>query len=276
MDERNQTNQNWAYHYNDFAYLYDLFFAQFTEDLETYLKIVRREGLGPDAKILELACGTGRLMLPLARVGYTVTGLDLSPAMLELFRKKLIEEPPELQQRVQLVEGDMTRLDQTLVGEKFDLIILAFSSFQYLLEEKEQVACLNSVYDHLKPGGLFVIAVTNPMVDVNNPASKRIVFRGSFPNPANQSTVNLFVSTTDFLELQQQKFQYQFYEKLLDSTTKITAVPTIMHYFYPEQLRALLEESRFAIENFYGSYYLDEYSPNSSRIIYTCRLAPAI
>src|SRR4051812_43239151 len=81
------------------AQLYDLF--PFEGDLPLYLELAQQEG----GKVLELACGSGRVLVPLVRAGNSVTGIDLSSHMLEIARRKLAAEGVEAESRAHLVQG---------------------------------------------------------------------------------------------------------------------------------------------------------------------------
>ena len=88
----------------ELAAVYDAIYAD-RDDAGFWRKIAASAtGSGP---ILELGCGTGRVLLPLARAGFEITGLDLSTAMLERCRAALRSEPPELHDRVRLAVADM-------------------------------------------------------------------------------------------------------------------------------------------------------------------------
>ncbi|MFZ0461488.1 MAG: class I SAM-dependent methyltransferase [Candidatus Acidiferrales bacterium] len=104
--------------------------------------------------ILELGCGTGRVLAPLAKDGHKICGLDLSAAMLEQCRKRLEAESAEVKSRVHLVEANMAGFN---LGEKFRLIIIPFRPFQHLLDVEEQLACLRSVHAHLENGGRLIV-----------------------------------------------------------------------------------------------------------------------
>jgi SAM-dependent methyltransferase len=119
-------------------------------DVEFYLDAARAHG----DPILELGCGTGRVLVPLVRAGHRITGLDLSEAMLARARAKLEKEPREVQQRARILHGDMTNFD---LGETFRLVIIPFRPFQHLLSVEAQVACLRRVHAHLVPGGRLVV-----------------------------------------------------------------------------------------------------------------------
>lgn len=124
-------------------------------DVAFYVEEARRAG----GKVLELGCGTGRVLIPVARTGARVWGLDASPAMLARCREKLRAEPPEVQARVDLRTGDMRRLD---IGLLFDLILCPFRAFQHLLTADDQVETLHRVHRHLEPGGRFILDIFDP------------------------------------------------------------------------------------------------------------------
>jgi len=119
-------------------------------DADFYQNAARRQG----EPVLELGCGTGRVLLPIARAGLHVTGLDLSAQMLARFRQKLVNEPAEVRERAELIQGDMTSFD---LGRKFRLISIPFRPFQHLLEVQQQTACLAAVRRHLAPGGQLIL-----------------------------------------------------------------------------------------------------------------------
>ena len=109
------------------------------------------EAAGP---VLELACGTCLITIELARAGFEVTGLDFSPDMLDVARRKIEREDADVRDRLCLVEGDMRefRLDGA-----FGLIFVASNTFGYLTETAHHQSCLRCARDHLREGGLLVI-----------------------------------------------------------------------------------------------------------------------
>ena len=143
--------------YSVTARFYDLMYDadQTRLDGEFYSGLAAATG-GP---VLELGCGTGRVALRLAREGHQVTGLDLSAPMLQRFRAKLDQEPAEVRERIELVEGDMTdfRFDR-----RFGLVVVPFRAFQHILDPGLQRQCLRRVAEHLAPMGRFVFNAFNP------------------------------------------------------------------------------------------------------------------
>lgn len=120
------------------------------QDLDFYLAVARAQG----DPTLELGCGTGRILLPMARAGHRITGLDLSEPMLARCRARLENEPMQVRERVRLIHGDMTDFE---LGETFRLITIPFRPFQHLLAVEQQLACLRCANRHLAPGGKLIV-----------------------------------------------------------------------------------------------------------------------
>lgn len=124
-------------------------------DVNFYAEIARETG-GP---VLEIGCGTGRVLIPVARTGVEIVGLDLSPYMLATCRQRLAGEPDEVRARVTLVQKDMRQFD---LGRTFRLVTTPFRPFQHLTTVDDQIACLRSIHRHLEPGGALILDLFNP------------------------------------------------------------------------------------------------------------------
>jgi SAM-dependent methyltransferase len=125
-------------------------------DVAFFVDEAARSG-GP---VLELGCGTGRVLIPTARAGVDIVGLDGSPAMLNRCRKILAAEPPAVQKHVvSLIEGDMRRFQ---LGRRFPLVTIPFRPFLHLLTVDDQLACLTAVRDHLEENGRLILDIFNP------------------------------------------------------------------------------------------------------------------
>lgn len=119
-------------------------------DAAFYRGLAQESG-GP---VLELGCGTGRVLLPIAALGIPCVGVDPSPSMLAVLRAK--NPPPN----VELVDGRMETFD--LAGRRFPLVTAPFRVFQHLLDVEAQLAALASIRKHLAPGGAFAFDVFDP------------------------------------------------------------------------------------------------------------------
>jgi SAM-dependent methyltransferase len=136
----------------DFDYECYLSFTGLRDDVQFYLE----EAGGTRGEILDVACGTGRVLLPLAAAGYRVRGIDLSRSMLAELERKLASAPAAVAKRARFSLADMRDFR---LGRSFSLAILPFNSFQALLHVEEARACLAALHRHLLPGGRLVISL---------------------------------------------------------------------------------------------------------------------
>ena len=128
------------------------------EDVDFFVDQARESG-GP---VLELGCGTGRVLIPTAKAGIEIVGLDLSVSMFEQCRKRLARETHDVRDRVKLVQGDMRDFN---IGTSFKLITIPFRPYQHLATVDDQMLCLRSVHRHLESGGKLVFDLFNPLLE---------------------------------------------------------------------------------------------------------------
>ena len=141
--------------YDAYSVHYDLLWASKQDDVPFFLDMAKETG----SPVLELACGTGRVLLPLARAGFEVTGLDVSQAMLDKLQAKLDKEPRDVQSRVALKCADIRDYQ---FSQKFRMVFCAFNSFLHLMTTDDQLACLRSVREYLADDGRLVLNVFAP------------------------------------------------------------------------------------------------------------------
>jgi len=145
--------------YADVADLYDWVVPYATRgDIEFYVD----EALTANGPVLEVGCGTGRVLIPTARAGVTIDGLDGSPAMLARCADKLRAEADAVRSSVQLHEGDMRDFD---LRRQFALVTIPFRPFQHLLTVDDQLACLTTIHRHLEREGRLILDLFNPSLD---------------------------------------------------------------------------------------------------------------
>lgn len=118
------------------------------------------EATHADGPVLELGCGTGRVLLPAARAGATMVGVEGSRRMLDRCREKLSEEPADVQARVSLHHADVRALD---LDARFALVLAPFRILQHVVAIDDQLAVLEGAARHLAPGGRLVLDVFNPL-----------------------------------------------------------------------------------------------------------------
>jgi SAM-dependent methyltransferase len=143
--------------YDAWADVYDSVYSYVRDDIPFYVD----EAIAAGGPVLELGCGTGRVTIPIATAGVDITGVDSSPAMLDIARRKADVSPQG--KRPQLVEGDMRALD---LGRQFQLVIIPFRGFLALMTVEDQMSALSSISSHLAPGGRLVFDVFVPDLDM--------------------------------------------------------------------------------------------------------------
>ncbi len=133
------------------AKLYDLMFP----DQGPATQFYRAQAAMQGGSVLELGCGTGRKLIPIAADGRSCVGRDLSEEMLAEARRRATERGVG----VQWLHGDMREFD---LGRTFDLVFIAANSLLHLHDADDLVSCFRSVRKHLAPGGRLVFDIFNP------------------------------------------------------------------------------------------------------------------
>ena len=220
------------------------------QDVAFFVDMAREAG----GTVLEIGCGTGRVLIPTARIGVDITGFDLSPTMLAVCRQKLTHEPEAVQARVHLVEGDMRDFD---LGQTFALVTLPFRPFQHLLTVDDQLACLGCIHRHLQPGGRLVLDLFNPslhflandaMVGVEHerepeftmPDGRRVLWRDKI------------VARDLFRQVQDVEIIYDMTHPDGRQERRVQAFP--MRYFFRFEAEHLLARAGFEVEHVYADY----------------------
>jgi SAM-dependent methyltransferase len=161
------------------ALLYDWEYRRRRDDVRFYGTLADERG-GP---ILDLGCGTGRLMLPLLRAGHVVVGIDRAPAMLARAAARLRRLAPGVRRRALLLRAD---LRQAPVRRRFELAIAAFHTIQHLATDRELARFFAGVARTLRPGGWFVFDTFAPnarfLGRANEPDDRRWA-RARFKHP---------------------------------------------------------------------------------------------
>jgi SAM-dependent methyltransferase len=243
--------------YDPFARYYDADFRDYHEDVPFLREMARRTG-GP---ILELMCGTGRVLTPLAEAGFTLTGVDLSPAMLELARDTLADAG--LAEQVTLVEGDVR--DLTLPPEQFALAFIAVNSFMHLESVRDQLAALSNARRALTRRGLLVIDLFNPDPRELTREDNRLVLDREYELDGRH--VQKFVAIDSDPAAQLSRVTYLYDETDADGGLTRRTMHFTLRWLYRFELEHLLARAGFTLRNLYGSYELDDYGAGSPRMI---------
>ncbi len=225
-----------------------------------------REAGGP---VLEIACGTGRVAIPIAREGFPVVGLDIVPGMLERARAKSAGLP------ARWVEADARSFD---LGERFRLIFMTGNAFQAFVSNEDQAALLGRARAHLHDEGLFAFETRNPLLP-GAPIPPGFFVRletlpeeQEWPPFVNVDGDEVRVSTTQVYDHLAQIVHVTGYKRWHAGGQERTLVTrTALRYNFPQELAALLHQHGFAIDRQYGDWDLQPLSAASPSIISICR-----
>jgi len=244
------------------ARFYDYEQKEFTKDIRFYVEMAKACGGG----VLELACGTGRILLPIAQQGVKITGLDISKEMLNVAKNK-IDSDAVAKRNTTLVEGNMRAFD---LGKRYALIFVAFRSFQCLLTKKDQVACLKAVHEHLADNGIFVLDLFAPRHDFLA-MGKRSVDLGEFYDEDNglhikrraEDTYNLAEQT-----LHEDRY-YEWTDKQGNFQQEVWSLD--LAYLFRYEAELLLEKCGFLVDHVYGGFDRSPYDYISGEQIFVAR-----
>lgn len=225
-------------------------------DIPFYLNKAREYG----DPILELACGTGRVTIPIAKEGFSIMGLDLLNSMLKEARKKSKEE----NFNIEWIEGDMTNF---YLNRKFNLIIIPAVAFNWILDDDNIEKCLECIKKHLLPKGRVIITAFNPDLEILARDPTKIVPNAEYPDPDGKGIITIgestiYDKTTQILIV---KYHYIIEGKELINELKL-------RIFFPRELDMILKYNGFIIDDKYGEYDESPFTPDSRQQIITCHL----
>ena len=242
---------------DEFPRLYDLDTADLVEDVEFYAALARRIG----GSILEIGCGTGRVLAPLAAAGFTATGVDVDPAMLARARARLARMG--LAERVRLVEADARSLD---LGESFALAIVPLNSFLHFVADEDQIAVLQAIRRHLRSGGLLALDLPNPEPALLGETGGQVVLEWTRRDPETGREVSKLRSQR--VDTAQQLVELTlFFDEAEQLRLKRRIYQFWLRYVYRRELELLLEKCGFAVESIYGGFDLADYGSDSLKLI---------
>lgn len=254
-----------------FADDYDRRYAGYTADIPFYAEEAKRTG-GP---ALELGCGTGRVLIPVAEAGAEVVGLDSSPAMLSKLRDKLLGLPEEVRARIRVLEGDMRDFD---LGQQFGLIYIPFRAFLHLMTVNEQKAALGCIHRHLRDGGRLALNFFNPSLKVISQASER--WQPYFEAPDEKSVREsgnrvMTWNVRNHDTVNQTTSVYLIYDEI-DASGRVVDrqyLPLHLRWIYRFEFEHLLAVCGFEVEALYGTFDREPFTREDQELIWVARKA---
>jgi len=206
-----------------------------------------------DGQVLEAGCGTGRILIPTARAGVEITGLDLSPHMLAVCRERLKTEPEQVRSKVRLVEGDMRHFE--LPGT-FSLVTLPFRPFQHLTTVGDQLACLDCIHHHLETGGKLILDIFNPWLEAlaRQNIGEEMAEEPEFTMPDGRRVIrrHKIASRDVFNQINYTELIYYVTHPDGRQERLVQAFP--MRYLFRFEAEHLLVRAGFEVEQLYADY----------------------
>jgi SAM-dependent methyltransferase len=233
-------------------------FAEFYDHFDVYthrgdVDFFVSQAVAARGPVLELGCGTGRVLLPCARAGAAIWGLDFSETMLARCRRKLAAQPQEVRQRVVLQQGDMRNFR---FDTPFQLVTIPFRPFQHLTEVEDQLACLSSIHRALADGGRLILDVFNPSLDALVDDSRCVEQPSGDPFTLPDGRIverREQISSRDYLG-QVVNAELIFHVTHPDGRRERLVQSLQMRYLFRFEIEHLLARSGFEIVAAYGDY----------------------
>jgi SAM-dependent methyltransferase len=234
------------------ASFYDFHSLGLEGDVQFYIEEARKA----ESPVLEIGCGTGRILLPIAQAGCQIVGLDRAPDMLAILRQKLAKLNPEVQARVELNESDMRDFS---LHRRFKLITIPYRAFLHLLTPKAQRQALECIREHLTDDGRLIFNIFDPNLEM---IAASLSLHGTtlkrdteFIHPETGNQVIVWYSSLYDPEVQLLNAYFIFEE--IDQEGKVlqkTYNPLTLRYIHRYEMRYLLELSGYKVEVLYGDF----------------------
>ena len=251
--------------FDQWAEIYDSVYSYVREDIPFYVEEARRAA----GLVLELGCGTGRVAIPIAEAGVDVVGVDSSPAMLEVARRKAAASGEA--SRLTLVQADMR--DFAFADDcRFGLVIVPFRGFLSLLSVEDQIATLENVRRHLEPGGELAFNIFVPDLNMLVQEGDAAYHLRDVTDPATGARLVLWHQSA-----------YDNYNQIIDTRMIVdeldqTGVVTRrlyrhfqLRYVHRWEMHHLLEVCGFEVEDLFGDFDRSPFDDTSGEMVWVAR-----
>jgi len=239
--------------YDEYALIADLYDYvvpyRARPDVDFFVDAARSAG----SPVLEVGCGTGRVLIPTARAGVEIVGLDLSPQMLAVCRQRLEAEPEPVRRRARLVQADMRRFQ---LGRRFTLATIPFRPFQHLLTVEDELSCLAAIRDHLIDGGRLILDLFNPALDVlaNLKIGEESGDEPEFTAPDGRRVVRRYRIVAEDRFSQVNNAELIYYVTHPDGRQERLVHAFPMRYLFRFEAEHLLARAGFQVEHLYADF----------------------
>jgi SAM-dependent methyltransferase len=256
--------------YHVIAKYYDGAYAakQDLVDLPFYLDLAEHSR-GP---VLEIACGTGRVLLPIARKAIEICGVDNSRPMLEVLNASLVRESQEVRKRITVHQGDMRTFR---LNQEFPLVIIPFRPMQHMFAVEDQVAALKTAAAHLTDTGTLAFDVFYPKFDMIWTRVGEEVPEMEWTPPSDPTKLVRRFFRKDAIDKINQIFSFTFIFRTYrsgDLVLEETEAFRLCYYTYPH-LRALFRLAGLEPVAEYGSFAKTPMDNTAEQMIFLLRKA---
>jgi SAM-dependent methyltransferase len=245
--------------YETIARFYDAENADMTDDLELYSELAEEVG----EPILDVGCGTGRVMLHLAQEGYRVVGVDGAREMLARGQRKL-KNQPKLRPLVTFIQGDALN---TTYSEAFKLILVPYNGLLHFREQIDQIALLQQLVSQMDDDGLLVLDLPNPGEVYGSQDPDGIVLERMFVEPETGHTV-MQNSVSSLDRIAQQLHITWIYDEIGENNVvHRTFAPLVLRYVFPAELDLMLAAANLCRVQTYGDYMRGPFVDGCQRMV---------
>jgi len=246
----------------DLARYYDLDVADEHSDVAMYLALASAS----DGPTLELACGSGRICVPLAAAGHRVTGVDRDPDMLSRAREgwTTYTQRNTAAGSLELIEADMTRL---ALDQRFDLVILALNGLLLMPDRDAQESLLHTLREHLSPDGRAVIDVWLPTPEDLALYDGRMIVEWVRHDEATGESVSKTTAARYEHATAQATIETFFDAWLQAERPRRSYRRDEIRFTSAAELLALVESVGLRPQMVAGDYSMSEFTPDSERLI---------
>lgn len=244
--------------YEEYAFVADLYDHVTLYRDRTDVGFFVEAATAAGSPVLEVGCGTGRVLIPTARAGVEIVGLDLSAHMLAECRRRLQEESEAVRGRVRLIEADMRYFD---FGSRFTLATIPFRPFQHLLTVEDQLSCLASIRRHLVDDGVLILDLFNPSLDflVNRPTGEELDEEPPFTTPDGRTVIRRHKTVAIDRFQQVGHYELIYYVIHPDGRQERLVQAFPMRYLFRFEAEHLLARAGFTLEHVYADFDKNPY-----------------
>ncbi len=245
--------------FDRFARFYDDDYRDYQDDIEAIAMLAAEYG----DPLLELGCGTGRVLVPLALAGHTITGIDISRTLMDRAARKLARH--KLVDRATLVQGDLRTFD--LARKDFAFAFCTSNTLMHFTAPDDQLGVLRNAWRHLRPGGYLFVDLFNPDIPRLLAINGLMEFADQWRDDATGAEVQKWsVRTIDLAEqLQDTLFIYE--ETFADGRSQRTNCPFTLRFLWRSEAELMLRLASFVVEDLWGDFDGSPYSSESEHLI---------